>query len=116
MDFQRAGLFDPTAMRVLPPEGPGHDGLVQRLTGLLQLAKDQDCDVFSPRTIRTPPTPFGLDNVHMAQGDSKAINVRLHENGVWHDGACFVWDGRARRMAIFLSFQSQGWHTTTRAI
>ena len=35
-----------------------------------------------------------------------------HENGVWHDGACFVWDGRAKRMtAIFLSFQSQGWHT-----
>ena len=126
MDFQRAGLFDPTAMRVLPPEGPGHDGLVQRLTGMLQLAKDQDCDVFvygnafakdNPHQTDaafgyTPPTPFGLDNVHMAQGDPQAINVRLHENGVWHDGACFVWDGRARRMtAIFLSFQSQGWHT-----
>ena len=126
MDFQRAGLFDPTAMRVLPTEGPGHDGLVQRLTGLLQLAKDQDCDVFfygnafakdNPHQTDaafgyTPPTPFGLDNVHMAQGNFKAINVRLHENGVWHDGACFVWDGRARRMtAIFLSFQSQGWHT-----
>ena len=126
MDFQRAGLFDPGAMRVLPPEGPGHDGLVQRLTGLLQLAKDQDCDVFfygnafakdNPHQTDaafgyTPPTPFGLDNVHMAQGDPQAINIRLHENGVWHDGACFVWDGRARRMtAIFLSFQSQGWHT-----
>jgi uncharacterized protein YukJ len=126
MDFQRAGLFDPSAMRVLPPEGPGHDGLVQRLTGLLQLAKDQDCDVFfygnafakdNPHQTDaafgfTPPTPFGLDNVHMAQGDPQAINVRLHENGVWHDGACFVWDGRARRMtAIFLSFQSQSWHT-----
>ena len=48
----------------------------------------------------------------MAQGDPQAINARLHENGVWHDGACFVWDGRAKRMtAIFLSFQSQGWHT-----
>jgi Uncharacterized conserved protein (DUF2278) len=93
---------------------------------LLQLAKDQDCDVFfygnafakdNPHQTDaafgfTPPTPFGLDNVHMAQGDPQAINVRLHENGVWHDGACFVWDGRARRMtAIFLSFQSQSWHT-----
>src|SRR5271157_4633581 len=25
MDFQRAGLFDPNNMRVLPPEGPGHE-------------------------------------------------------------------------------------------
>jgi hypothetical protein len=48
----------------------------------------------------------------MAQGDPQAINMRLRENGVWHDGASFVWDGRAQRMtAIFLSFQSQAWHT-----
>jgi uncharacterized protein YukJ len=111
LDFQRAGLFDPNAMRVLPPEGPGHDGLVQRLTGILQLAKDQDCDVFfygnafmkdNPRQPDaafgyTPQTPFGLDNVHMAQGDPQSINMRLRENGVWHDGASFVWDGRAGR-------------------
>ena len=32
LDFQRGNLFDPNAMRVLPPEGPGDDGLVQRLT------------------------------------------------------------------------------------
>ena len=56
----------------------------------------------------TPQTPFGLDNVHMAQGDPQSINMRLRENGVWHDGACFIWDGRASRMtAVFLSFQSQ---------
>jgi uncharacterized protein YukJ len=126
LDFQRAGLLDPNAMRVLPPDGPGHDGLVQRLTGILQLAKDQECDVFfygnafskdNPHQTDaafgyTPQTPFGLDNVHMAQGDPQAINMRLRENGVWHDGASFVWDGRAQRMtAIFLSFQSQAWHT-----
>jgi uncharacterized protein YukJ len=126
LDFQRAGLFDPAAMRILPPEGPGHDGLVQRLTAILALAKNQDCDVFfygnafmkdNPRQTDaafgyTPQTPFGLDNVHMAQGDPQSINARLRENGVWHDGACFVWDGRASRMtAVFLSFQSQAWHT-----
>jgi uncharacterized protein YukJ len=126
LDFQRAGLFDPTGMRVLPPEGPGHDGLIQRLTAILQLAKDQESDVFfygnafrkdNPRQTDgafgyTPQTPFGLDNVHMAQGDPQSINRRLRENGVWHDGACFVWDGHASRMtAVFLSFQSQAWHT-----
>jgi hypothetical protein len=41
--------------------------------------------------------------------------MRLRENGVWHDGASFIWDRRASRMtAIFLSFQSQAWHTNDR--
>ena len=126
IDFQRGNLFDPNAMRILPPEGAGDDGLVHRLSAMLQLAKAQDCDVFfygnafakdNPHQTDaafgyTPDTPFGLDNVHMAQGDPRALDVRLHENGVWHDGACFIWDARARRMsAIFLAFQSQAWHT-----
>ena len=126
IDFQRANLFNPNAMRILPPEGAGDDGLVHRLSAMLQLAKAQDCDVFfygnafakdNPHQTDaafgyTPDTPFGLDNVHMAQGDPRALDIRLHENGVWHDGACFIWDARARRMsAIFLAFQSQAWHT-----
>ena len=93
---------------------------------MLQLAKAQDCEAFfygnafakdNPHQTDqafgyTPDTPFGLDNVHMAQGDPRALDVRLHENGVWHDGACFIWDARARRMsAVFLAFQSQAWHT-----
>jgi uncharacterized protein YukJ len=126
LDFQRAGLFDPRDLRILPPEGPGNDGLVQRLGASFDLAKAQGSDVFfygnafardNPHQTDaafgyTPNTPFGLDNVHMAQGDSNDINLRLHENGVWHDGACFVWDEHARRMsAIFLAFQAQAWHT-----
>ena len=126
LDFQRANLFNPNAMRILPPEGAGEDGLVHRLSAMLQVAKAQDCDVFfygnafARNNARqtdeafgyTPDTPFGLDNVHMAQGDPRALDIRLHENGVWHDGACFIWDARARRMsAIFLAFQSQAWHT-----
>ncbi len=126
LDFQRGNLFNPNAMRVLPPEGPGDDGLVHRLSGLLKLAQTQESDVvfygnaFSKDNPHqtdaafgyTPDTPFGLDNVHMAQGDPREVNIRLHENGAWHDGACFIWDQNSRRMtAIFLAFQSQGWHT-----
>lgn len=126
VDFQRGNLFNPNAMRILPPEGAGNDGLVHTLSAMLQVAQAQDCDVFfygnafakdNPRQTDaafgyTPDTPFGLDNVHMAQGDPRAVDIRLHENGVWHDGAAFIWDGRARRMsAIFLAFQSQAWHT-----
>jgi hypothetical protein len=33
-------------MRILPPQGPGDDGLVHRLGGLLNLAKTQGHDVF----------------------------------------------------------------------
>ena len=61
LDFQRAGLFDPNAMRVLPPEGPGDDGLVQRLTGILQLAKDQECDVFFYGNAFTKDNPHQTD-------------------------------------------------------
>ena len=126
IDFQRGNLFNPNDMRVLPPEGPGDDGLVHRLGGLLELAKLQNCDVFfygnafpknNPNQTDaafgyTPDTPFGLDNVHMAQGDPREVNIQLHENGVWHDGACFIWDPNSKRMtAIFLAFQTQGWHT-----
>jgi uncharacterized protein YukJ len=126
LDFQRAGLFDPRDLRILPPQGPGEDGLVHRLGASFDLAKAQGSDVFfygnafakdNPHQTDaafgyTPDTPFGLDNVHMAQGDSNDINMRLHENGVWHDGACFTWDEQAKRMtAIFLAFQAQAWHT-----
>jgi uncharacterized protein YukJ len=126
IDFQRGNLFNPNDMRVLPPEGAGDDGLVHRLSGLLGLARSQNCDVFfygnafpknKPNQTDaafgyTPDTPFGLDNVHMAQGDPREVNKQLRENGVWHDGACFIWDPNSHRMtAIFLAFQSQGWHT-----
>ena len=126
VDFQRGNLFNPNVMRILPPQGAGGDGLVRQLSAILDVAKSQDCDVFfygnafskdNPHQTDaafgyTPDTPFGLDNIHMAQGDPAAIDRRLHENGVWHDGAAFIWDARARRMtAVFLAFQSQAWHT-----
>lgn len=126
LDFQRGNLFDPRAMRVLPMEGAGDDNLAHRLTALLQIARDQGDDVLfygnafakdNPHQTDaafgyTPDTPFGVDNIHMAQGDPRAIDMHVRENGVWHDGACFIRDANARRMtAAFLAFQTQAWHT-----
>ena len=126
LDFQRCNLFDPRAMRVLPMDGAGGDNLTQRLGAILQVAKDQGSDVFfygnsfhkdNPHQTDaafgyTPDTPFGIDNIHMTQGDPKAIDQRVHENGTWHDGACFIWDEHAKRMTgAFLAFQTQAWHT-----
>jgi uncharacterized protein YukJ len=126
LDFQRGALFDPRAMRVLPAEGQGDDSLVRRLSAIFQVARDQGDDVFfygngfrkdNPHQTdavfgATPDTPFGVDNIHMVQGDPRAIDQHVHENGTWHDGACFIWDEGARRMTgAFLAFQSQAWHT-----
>ncbi len=126
LDFQRGNLFDPRAMRILPMNSAGDDNLVHRLSAIFQVAKTTGSDVFffgnafkkdNPHQTDaafgyTPDTPFGLDNIHMTQGDPQSVNMRVHENGVWHDGGCFIWDETAKRMtAIFLSFQSQAWHT-----
>lgn len=126
LDFQRGALFDPRLMRVLPAEGEACDTLVHRLQAILKTAGNTGADIFfygnafrkdNPHQTDavfgyTPPTPFGLDNVHMTQGDPLVIDRRLHENGAWHDGACFIWDERDRRMTgIFLAFQTQAWHT-----
>ena len=128
LDFQRGNLFDPTEMRVLPAHGPGDDGLAQRLGAILQVAQLQNSDVifYGNAFVKdsahqtdavfgfTPTTSYGLDNIHMAQGDPREVNIRLHENAIWHDGAAFIWDERAHRMvAIFLAFQSQSWHSNT---
>ncbi len=126
LDFQRGSLFDPRLMRVLPSQGEAGDSLAHRLQAIFQVAKATGADLFfygnafrkdNPHQTDaafgyTPNTPFGLDNVHMTQGDPRSIDLRVHENGTWHDGACFVWDDSAHRMtAIFLAFQVQAWHT-----
>jgi uncharacterized protein YukJ len=126
LDFQRGNLFDPRAMRVLPMDGDGDDNLVHRLSAILDVAKNTGSDVFffgngfhkdNPHQTdavfgATPDTPFGVDNIHMVQGDPKAIDQHVRENGIWHDGACFIWDEQAKRMTgAFLAFQTQAWHT-----
>lgn len=126
LDFQRGNLFDPRLMRILPSQGEAGDSLVHRLQAIFHIAQDTGADVFfygnafrkdNPHQTDaafgyTPATPFGLDNIHMTQGDPRAVDLRVHENGTWHDGACFIWDEQAHRMTgIFLAFQIQAWHT-----
>ena len=126
IDYQRGNLFDPAQMRVLPMEGDGDDNLVHRLKAMFEVAKASGHEVIvygnafakdNPHQTdevfgMTPTTVWGLDNIHMAQGDPRDVDVRLHENAVWHDGAAFIWDATGKRMsAIFLAFQAQAWHT-----
>jgi len=123
LDYIKGNLFDPRNMRVLPSQSVGGNDLVSRLEALFGLARDQNDDVvIIGSQFRTSPgqidavfgeTPkFGIDNTHMAQGDPPQIDQRLHENGVWHDGAIFLLDANTDRVtAIFLAFQTQAWQT-----
>jgi uncharacterized protein YukJ len=123
LDYQRSALFNPNAMRVLQPDA---DALAARLTSQFELAKAQGHDViFYGRTFKmskphqtdaafgyTPDGPFGVHNIHMAQGDRPELKVRDVENGAFSDGACFLWDEATHRMtAVFLAFQAQSWQT-----
>lgn len=126
LDYIKGNLFDPRKMRVLPSQSAGGDDLVHRLEALLSVAREQNDDiVIIGSQFQTSPgqtdavfgeTPaFGIDNTHMAQGDPPQINAKLHENGVWHDGAIFLISTNTDRVtAIFLAFQTQAWQTDDR--
>ena len=87
LDFQRGNLFDPRAMRILPLAGAGDDNLAHRIGAIFQVAKATASDVFfygnafkkdNPHQVDaafgyTPATPFGIDNIHMTQGDPQAV-------------------------------------------
>ncbi|SDI38830.1 Uncharacterized protein YukJ [Paraburkholderia steynii] len=123
LDYIKGNLFDPRKMRVLPSQSRGGDDLVHRLSSLLALARDQNDDIvifgsqFQTSRHQTDAvfgeTPrFGIDNTHMAQGDPPDIDSRLHENGIWRDGAIFLLSTNTDRVtAIFLAFQTQSWQT-----
>ncbi|BEH22860.1 branched-chain amino acid transport ATP-binding protein [Burkholderia pseudomallei] len=123
LDYIKGNLFDPRKMRVLPSQSAGGDDLVHRLEALLGVAREQNDDiVIVGSQFQTSPgqtnsvfgeTPaFGIDNTHMAQGDPREIDAKLHENGAWHDGAIFLLSANTNRVtAIFLAFQTQAWQT-----
>src|SRR3954453_5169662 len=122
LDYIRANLFDPSAMRLLPPEvsGPDND-LADLLDHYLQRAVgDQQvlAYVFGQRFGPEPTTPDkvfgflpgnGVHDVHMNQGNSGQFR---RDDGVWQDGGLLLHlVAESRWVAIFLAFQSQAWHT-----
>ncbi|MFI9848570.1 DUF2278 family protein [Nonomuraea sp. NPDC051941] len=125
LDFIRGDLFDPAAMRPLPPELPGADNdLADRLDHFVQRAigdPDAPMFVFGERWGPEPSTPDkvfgfrpgnGVHDVHMSQGNSGRFRS---DDGVWQDGGLLLhFPGASRWVAIFLAFQSQAWHTDDR--
>ena len=122
LDFIRGNLFDPAAMRPMPPDvtGPDND-LADRLDHYTERAiADSDARVYAfgqrwgPEA-KVPDKVFGfrpgngVHDIHMNQGNSGRFR---EDDGVWQDGGLlFHFPREARWVGVFLAFQSQAWHT-----
>jgi uncharacterized protein YukJ len=122
LDFIRGNLFDPAALRLLPPDiiGPDND-LADLLDHYVQRAIGDDqalLYVFGQRFGPEPGIPDkvfgfvpgnGVHDIHMNQGNSGTFT---RDDGVWQDGGLLLhFPAQSRWVGIFLAFQSQAWHT-----
>jgi uncharacterized protein YukJ len=125
LDFIRANLFDPDAMRVLPFDLPGPDNdLNEQLDHYVARAiGDEHASVFAFGE-RWGPEPgrrdkiFGFEpgngvhDIHMNQAN---VGRFVQDDGVWQDGALLLHFPQPEQwVGIFLAFQSQTWHTDDR--
>ncbi|GAA3381345.1 hypothetical protein GCM10020367_72220 [Streptomyces sannanensis] len=123
LDFIRGNLFDPSSMRILPPDKPGVDNdLADLLDHYVLRAIDEPTTgvfVFGARFGPEPgqpdevfgfPVGNGVHDVHMNQGSTDKKFRK--DNGVWQDGGLLLHLLPENRwVAVFLAFQSQKWHT-----
>jgi uncharacterized protein YukJ len=122
LDYIRGNLFDPAAMRTLPPDvdGPEND-LADLLDHYIDRAiQDAQARVYAfgerwgpEDQVRDKVFGFrpgnGVHDIHMNQGNSAAFR---RDDGVWQDGGLLLhFPAQSRWAAIFLAFQSQAWHT-----
>lgn len=122
LDFIRGNLFDRTALRILPADKPGQDDdLADKLEYYTRRAKTQAGSRVYAFGERWPTEPDiadkifkfkpgnGVHDIHMNQGNHRRFAA---DDGVWQDGALlFHFPDADRWVAVFLAFQSQGWHT-----
>lgn len=122
LDYIRGNLFDRTKMRPLPFNVPGLDNdLNEKIHGVMQRAVgDEDAVVYAfgerwgpEENKKDKYFSFlpgnGIHDIHMNQSN---VGQFVGDDGVWQDGAVLVhFPTQQQWVAIFLKFQSQGWHT-----
>ncbi|MBP0453277.1 DUF2278 family protein [Kitasatospora sp. RG8] len=122
LDFIRGNLFDPAALRTLPPDAPGADNdLADLLDHYVQRAINDPAAAVYLIGQRFGPEPTvpdkvfgftpgnGVHDIHMNQGNSGRFRA---DDGVYQDGGLLIHlPSEDRWIAVFLAFQSQAWHT-----
>lgn len=122
LDYIRANLFDRTKMRMLPPNVPGLDNdLNEKIDSVMQRAvADEEAVVYAfgerwgpEKNKKDQYFGFlpgnGIHDIHMNQSN---VGQFVKDDGVWQDGGVIVnFPSHQQWVAIFLKFQSQGWHT-----
>jgi uncharacterized protein YukJ len=122
LDYIRANLLDPAALRLLPPDASGPDNdLADLLDHYVRRAVDNAsvvAYVFGQRFGPEPATKDkvfgfvpgnGVHDIHMNQGNSPQFT---RDDGVWQDGGLLLHLTTGDRwVAMFLAFQSQSFHT-----
>jgi uncharacterized protein YukJ len=123
LDFIRGNLFDRSRLRTLPFDVPGPDNdLNEKLALYVRRAiGDDDATVFAfgerwPTEANVPDKIFGFrpgNGVHDIHMNQSNVGRFAADDGVWQDGALLLrFPGAVEQwVAIFLKFQSQGWHT-----
>jgi uncharacterized protein YukJ len=125
LDYIRGNLFDRTKMRILPFNVPGIDNdLNEKIDGVMQRAvADEEALVYAfgerwgpEQNKKDKYFGFlpgnGIHDIHMNQSN---VGQFKGDDGVWQDGGVIVYfPGQQQWVAIFLKFQSQGWHTDDR--
>ncbi len=122
LDFIRGNLFDRNKMRPIPPDIPGPDNdLNDKVHSLMQRAMADELAVIyafgetwgPEHNKRDRYFAFlpgnGIHDIHMNQSN---VGRFTGDDGVWQDGGLMIHFPRHNYwVAIFLKFQSQGWHT-----
>jgi uncharacterized protein YukJ len=122
LDYIRGNLFDRTKMRILPPNVPGLDNdLNEKIDSVMQRAvADEEAVVYAfgerwgpEKNKKDKYFGFlpgnGIHDIHMNQSN---VGSFVGDDGVWQDGGVLVhFPTQNQWVAIFLKFQSQGWHT-----
>ncbi len=122
LDYIRGNLFDRSLMVPLPYNVPGVDNdLNEKIDRVMQRAMADENSVVYAFGERFGPEPSrkdryfgflpgnGIHNIHMNQSN---VGRFVSDDGVWQDGGLLVnFPDSNHWIAIFLKFQSQGWHT-----
>lgn len=122
LDYIRGNLFDRSKMRPLPFNVPGIDNdLNEKIDSVMQRAvADEEAVVYAFGERWGPENNKkdkyfgflpgnGIHDIHMNQSN---VGSFVGADGVWQDGALLVhFPSQGQWVAVFLKFQSQGWHT-----